>query len=158
MRNTVTVTRRFPTWAAANEVRDRLAANGGFERYGIDRIAIERLRGEFELVIRTDEFHRGSIEHQLHSFAMLDSSAERPWAEAGLTSSLWLFGIAAVAGAALYGLFRWHDQGSDPRQPLGRGRDRHWDDPRGEDWREQGGKSGSYQREGLRSREDGYAI
>jgi hypothetical protein len=161
MRNTVTVSQRFPTWAAANEARDRLAGNDGFERYGIDRIDIERFGGEFELVIRTDEFHRDQIEHLLRSSGtMFNPPTERPWAEAGLTSSLWMFGIAAAAGAVLYGLFRWHDQGSGQGRvrSSGRRRDRHWDDPRGEDWRPQRDSVESYQREGLRSHEDGYAI
>ena len=163
MRNTVTISQRFPTWAAANNARDRLAQGDGFERYGIDRIDIERLGGEFELLIRTDEFHRDQIEHLLRSSGTMFNppAAERPWAEVGLTSSLLLFGIAAVAGAFVYSLFgRSHERsGQGPawvtvRRPS-RQRLDAWDDDGGRGQRQ---RFESDQREGLRSHEEGYAI
>lgn len=66
MHGIVTVTQRFPTWAAAYEARERLAQDG-FDEYGIERIDIERLGRTFELLVRTDEFHRDQIEHLLRS-------------------------------------------------------------------------------------------
>ena len=65
----VTVTQGYPSWAAANAARDHLAQDGGFARYGIERIDIARDGGAFELLIRTVEFHRDQIEHLLRSRA-----------------------------------------------------------------------------------------
>ena len=67
MQSRTTVTQPFATWAAANEARDRLAADDGFSRYGIERIYIERRGPHFDLLVRTDEFHRDQIEHLLRS-------------------------------------------------------------------------------------------
>ena len=67
MRNVVTVSQRYPTWAAAYAARERLAEDGGFDGHGIERIDIERWAGRFELLVRTDEFHRDEIEHLLRS-------------------------------------------------------------------------------------------
>jgi hypothetical protein len=163
MHNTVTISQRFPTWAAANEARDRLAQGDGFERYGIDRIDIERFGGEFELLIRTDEFHRDQIEHLLRSSGTMFNppAAERPWAEVGLTSSLLVFGIAAVGGAFLYSLFRRSPERAERRPAWvtvrrpSRQRLDAWDDDGGRWQRE---RFESDQREGLRSHEEGYAI
>ena len=47
MRNTVTVTQNYPTFAAACAARDALA-HGGLLEYGIDRVDIERLNGRFD--------------------------------------------------------------------------------------------------------------
>ncbi len=159
---TVTVTQRFPTWAAANDARDRLAENGGLERYGIERIDIERLGGEFELLIRTDEFHRDHIEHLLRSSGTLFNppATERHWAGPGLTRSLLFFGIAAVAGVVLYGFFGGGDGSSDRRQVRRAGRrpltQRSYRDDDGRRWQRE--RFESDQREGLRSHAEGYAV
>jgi hypothetical protein len=163
MHNTVTISQRFPTWAAANEARDRLAQDGGFDRFGIDRIDIERLGGEFELLIRTDEFHRDQIEHLLRSSGTMFNppAAERPWAGPGLTNSLLVFGMAAVAGAFLYSMFGRSQETSGRRPPwvtVRRPTPQRWDDRSdgGRRWERE--RSARDQREGLRSHEEGYAI
>ncbi len=163
MQAIVTVTQRFPTWAAANDARDRLAENGGFERYGIERIHIERREGDFELLIRTDEFHHDHIEHLLRSSNTMFNppATEQPWAQTRVGRSLLLFGTAAVAGALFYGLFgrgsdashRRQAQRDEPRAP-----DRHWRDPREDSGQWQRERFESDQREGLRSHAEGYAV
>ena len=163
MRDTVSITKRFPTWAAANEARDRLAADGGFERYGIERIDIERLGGEFELLIRTDEFHRDQIEHLLRSTGTMFNppAGQRPWAEVNLTKSLLMFGVAAVAGAFLYSLYG-RSQETPRRRPawvtVRRPSHHRWDERYEEEERRQRDVYDRDQREGLRSHEEGYAI
>lgn len=116
MRNAVTVTQTFPTWAAAYEARERLAQDDGLDRYGIDRVDIERLGGAFDLLIRTDEFHRDEIEHLLRSsgtsFNPPAPMESRRW-HAG--APLMVLGTAAIAGLAFYTL-------------LGRGRGRRVND------------------------------
>jgi len=163
MQNIVTITQRFPTWAAANHARDRLAADGGFERYGIERIDIERLGGEFELLIRTDEFHRDQIEHLLRSTGTMFNppAGQRPWAEVNLTNSLLMLGAAAVAGAFLYSLFgRSHE--TPQRRPawvtVRRPSHHRWDEryEESERWRRE--RCDRDQREGLRSHDEGFAI
>jgi hypothetical protein len=101
MRSHVTVTQEFQTWAAACAARDYLA-HGGLLEYGIDRVDIERLNDRFELVIRTDEFHRDQIEHLLRS----TGTPLNPTREGG---SGWAkptpLVIAGIATAAVAGLF-----------------------------------------------------
>lgn len=155
----VTVTQRFPTWAAANETRDQLAGNGGFDRYGIERIDIERLGAEFELRIRTVEFHRDHIEHLLRSSGTMFNlpAAARPWAQTDVARSLLYFGAAAVAGACLYALFGRRNGGSHRQEtwrteqlPRGESRDDslNWQRKRFE----------SDRQAGLRSHAEGFAI
>ena len=163
MQNTVTITQRFPTWAAANDARDRLAEDGGFERFGIHRIDIERFGGEFELLIRTDEFHRDQVEHVLRSSGTMFNppAAERPWAEVGLKSSLLLFGLAAVGGAVLYGLLGRSHETPPRRRPAWvtvRRPAHRWEERYAEEERWQRERSDRDQREGLRSHDEGYAI
>ena len=113
MRNSVTVTQTFPSLAAANAARERLAEGRGFDRYGIDGIAIERFAGQFELLIRTDEFHRDQIEHLLRSSgtAFNPPTAEsRRW---GAVAPALLLGAAAVTGAALYTLWNRSERRPD---------------------------------------------
>jgi hypothetical protein len=161
MHEIVTVTQRFPTWAAANETRDRLAQNGGFERYGIERIDIERSEGEFELLIRTSEFHRDHIEHLLRSSGTMFNApaGERPWAQSRVARSLMLFGTAAVAGAVLYGVLGRRDDEARRRPAWRRERPSrlHVSEAREEDrWQRE--RFESDQREGMRSHAEGYAV
>ncbi|HEX5868011.1 MAG TPA: hypothetical protein VFY72_09920, partial [Beijerinckiaceae bacterium] len=102
----VTVTQGYPSWAAANAARDHLAQDGGFARYGIERIDIARDGGAFELLIRTVEFHRDQIEHILRSSGTRFNppAAVHPGANTALTRSLLVFGAAALAGALAYSL------------------------------------------------------
>jgi hypothetical protein len=158
MQAIVTVTQRFPTWADANAARDRLARDDGFDRYGIERIDIERLGPDFELLIRTTEFHRDHIEHLLRSSGtpFNPPAAERAWAGPGLIRSLLYFGIAAAAGALLYGLYG-RDDGTERRQakrPVRRLRGGERDDDR--QWQRE--RLERDQREGMRSHAEGYAI
>jgi hypothetical protein len=113
MRNTVTVTQTFPTWAAAYEARGRLAEEDGFDRFGIDDIEIGRLGPEFELLIRTDEFHRDQIEHLLRSSGTnLNPPATMEGRRWPSVAPVVLLGAAALTGVGLYAL-------------LSRTRDRH---------------------------------
>lgn len=105
MRNNVTVTQTFSTLAAANAARERLAEGGGFDRYGIDGVAIERFGREFELLIRTDEFHRDQIEHVLRSSGTALNPPVRESRRWGAAAPALLLGAAAVTGAALYTLW-----------------------------------------------------
>jgi hypothetical protein len=101
MRSHVTVTQEFPTWAAACAARDYWA-HGGLLEYGIDRVEIERLNDRFELVIRTDEFHRDQIEHLLRSTGTpLNKTREGASRWSAPTPLV----IAGVATAAVAGLF-----------------------------------------------------
>ena len=105
MRNTVTVSQEFPTWAAAYEVKERLAEEHGFDEHGIERIDIERFGGRFELLVRTDEFHRDEIEHLLRSSGTMFNPPARPTPRsAGAALPLLLLGAAAIAGMATYAL------------------------------------------------------
>src|SRR5215213_11820413 len=106
MPNSVVITERFPTWAAASEARNRLAHNGGFQRYRIEGANIDHIGSEFALMIHTDETHRDEIEHLLRSSGtMFDRPlGTRPGREQGLTSPLLIFGLAVVAGGVLYSL------------------------------------------------------
>jgi hypothetical protein len=105
MRNTVTVSQEFPTWAAAYEARERLTQEHGFDEHGIERIDIERLGGRFELLVRTDEFHRDEIEHLLRSSGTMFNPPARRTARGGSAAMpLLLLGAAAVAGMAVYTL------------------------------------------------------
>jgi hypothetical protein len=105
MRNTVTVSQEFPTWAAAYDARQRLADEHGFDEHGIERIDIERFGGRFELVVRTDEFHRDEIEHLLRSSGTMFNPPMRPAPRsAGSAMPLLLLAMAAVAGIATYAL------------------------------------------------------
>ena len=96
MRNVVTVTQDFPSWAAASAARDRLARDKGFDEFGIERIDIERLGSRFELLVRTDEFHRDQIEHLLRSSGTPFNPPARADAR-GRALPLLLAGAAAVA-------------------------------------------------------------
>ena len=104
MRNVVTVSQRYPTWAAAYAARERLAEDGGFDGHGIERIDIERWAGRFELLVRTDEFHRDEIEHLLRSAgtAFYPPAESEPRRRRALP--LLLLGAAALAGTAAYAL------------------------------------------------------
>jgi hypothetical protein len=116
MRNTVTISQEFPTWAAAYEARERLARERGFDERGIDRIDIERFGGRFELLVRTDEFHRDEIEHLLRSSGTMFNPPARQTARGGNAALPLVFlGLAAVAGMTVYALL-----GSRrPRTPSG---------------------------------------
>lgn len=104
MRNAVTVSQRYPTWAAAYAARERLVEDGGFDEHGIDRIDIERLAGKFELLVRTDEFHRDEIEHRLRSAGTDFNPPAQAEPRRRGAMPLLLLGAAAVAGAAAYAL------------------------------------------------------
>jgi hypothetical protein len=104
MRNTVTVSQKFPTWAAAYEARERLAEEHGFDEHGIERIDIERFGGRFELLVRTDEFHRDEIEHLLRSSGTMFNPPARRAARGGGAMPLLLLGAAAIAGMTVYAL------------------------------------------------------
>jgi hypothetical protein len=123
MRNTVTVRQEFPTWAAAYEARERLAEEHGFDERGIERIDIERLNGRFELLVRTDEFHRDEIEHLLRSSGTMFNPPARPRSRVASTAMpLLLLGAAAVTGMAVYSLLgsrrpRARTDGAASRQP-----------------------------------------
>lgn len=104
MRNVVTVSQRYPTWAAAYAARERLAEDGGFDEYGIERIDIERFAGRFELLVRTDEFHRDEIEHLLRSAGTAFNPPERQESHRSRAAPLLLLGAAALAGAVAYAL------------------------------------------------------
>ncbi|HEY7386074.1 MAG TPA: hypothetical protein VH743_20635 [Beijerinckiaceae bacterium] len=113
MRNSVTVTQTFPSLAAANAVRERLAEERGFDRYGIDEVAIERLGGQFELLIRTDEYHRDQIEHLLRSSGTAfnpPAAQTRRW---GAVAPALLLGAAAVTSVALYTLWNRSERRPD---------------------------------------------
>ena len=112
MRNTVTVSQEFPTWAAAYEARERLAQEHGFDEHGIERIDIERLGGRFELLVRTDEFHRDQIEHLLRSSGTTFNPPARRARGGSAVVPLLLLGAAAVAGMAVYTML-----GSRPQRP-----------------------------------------
>jgi hypothetical protein len=116
MRNTVTVSQQYPSWAEAYEARERLVEEHGLDEHGIDQIEIERFGGRFELVVRTDEFHRDEIEHLLRSAGTPFNPPAWPerrmfsppaWREPGngLVRPLALLGAAALAGVAAYALF-----------------------------------------------------
>jgi hypothetical protein len=104
MRNLVTVTQTFPSLAAANAARERLTEDAGFDRFGIDRVDIERFGGAFELLIRTDEFHRDQIEHLLRSSGTLFNAPARETRRWTAAPAI-LLGAAAVTGMALYALW-----------------------------------------------------
>jgi len=162
MQSRATVTQLFATWAAANDTRDRLAQGEGFSRYGIDRIDIERRGGGFELLIRTDEFHRDQIEHLLRSSGTTfnRSAASRPLAEAGLSSPFMIFGIAAAVGAAAYLLWSQRSGSRQARtaRTYGRSLDhRRWDEDDARPWL----RDRQYERDqraGLRSHAEGFAV
>jgi hypothetical protein len=102
MRNVVTVTQEFPTWAAAYAARERLAGDG-FDEYGIDRIDIERNSRRFELRVRTDEFHRDQIEHLLRSSGTpFNQPAKERRGRWSAATPLLLAGAATVAAAGLF--------------------------------------------------------
>jgi hypothetical protein len=116
MRNTVTVSQQYPSWAEAYEARERLVEEHGLDEHGIDQIEIERFGGRFELVVRTDEFHRDEIEHLLRSAGTPFNPPARPerrlfsapaWRESGngFARPLALLGAAALAGVAAYAFF-----------------------------------------------------
>ena len=104
MRNVVTVSQRYPTWAAAYAARERLAEDGGFDEYGIERIDIERFAGRFELLVRTDEFHRDEIEHLLRSAGTAFNPPAESEPRRRRALPLLLLGAAALAGTAAYAL------------------------------------------------------
>jgi hypothetical protein len=104
MRNIVTVSQQFPTWAAAYEARERLAREDGFDRHGIDRIEIERFAGKFELLVRTDERHRDEIAHILQAEEVVAPPPTRARVRRGSAVPLLLLGTAALAGVAVYTL------------------------------------------------------
>jgi uncharacterized protein YjiS (DUF1127 family) len=102
MRGIVTVTQRFPTWAAAYEARERLLQDHDLDDYGIERVDIERLGGRFELLVRTDEFHRDQIEHALRSSdGRLSAPATRPRRSGSPVVPLLMAGAATVAAIGL---------------------------------------------------------
>jgi hypothetical protein len=106
VRNAVTVTQPFPNRAQAEEARDRLTLNGGPGRYGIESFTILERGDGFELVIRTIEFHRDEIEHQLRSSGTtLNPPVSERERETADTVRPWLiFGAAAAVGAVLVSL------------------------------------------------------
>ena len=148
----VTVTQGYPSWAAANAARDHLAQDGGFARYGIERIDIARDGGAFELLIRTVEFHRDQIEHLLRSRAR--GSTRHPGANTAVTRSLLVFGAAALAGGLAYSLFGRRDHARDRRRKAWPSRWQSHDDrvPTERDG------FASARREGLRSHAEGFAV
>ena len=162
MQSRATVTQPFATWAAANDARDRLAADDGFSRYGVERIDIERRGRRFELLIRTDEFHRDQIEHLLRSSgtAFNRPAPSRPLTEAGLSSSFMIFGFAAAAGAAAYLLWSKRSGKRQTRtsQTFARSPDhRRWDEDDARPWL----RDRQYERDqraGLRSHAEGFAV
>jgi hypothetical protein len=160
----VTVTQRYPSWAAANAARDGLAQDGGFARYGIERVDISRDGRAFALLIRTVEFHRDQIEHLLRSSGtrLNPPAAERPWANTAVTRSLLVFGAAALAGALAYSLLGGRNDAADRRQ-AGRRRARPAERPSRWQGRDDGGRVErhdieSARREGLRSHAEGFAV
>jgi hypothetical protein len=118
MRNSVTVTQTFSTLAAANAARERLAEERGFDRYGIDGVAIERLGGQFELLIRTDEFHRDQIEHLLRSSGTAFNPPAMQHHRWGAVAPALLLGAAAVTGAALYTLWKRPERRPNGARPM----------------------------------------
>ena len=52
MQSRATVTQPFATWAAANEARDRLAADDGFSRYGIDSLKAAGITAELSTFLQ----------------------------------------------------------------------------------------------------------
>jgi hypothetical protein len=115
MRNTVTVSQQYPSWAEAYEARERLVEEHGLDEHGIDQIEIERFGGKFELLVRTDEFHRDEIEHLLRSAGTPFNPPTRPMprmfntpagsdSRNGFARPLLLLGAAALAGVATYAL------------------------------------------------------
>jgi hypothetical protein len=158
----VTVTQHYPSWAAANEARDVLAQNGGFARYGIERIDIARDGGAFELLIRTVEFHRDPIEHLLRSSGTrLNPPAVMHSGNTAMTSSLLVFAAAALAGALAYSLFGRSDHARNRQRA---GRRKAWPQARPSRWESHddvlGERDGfeSARREGLRSHAEGFAV
>jgi hypothetical protein len=159
----VTVTQRYPSWAAANEARDNLAQGGGFARYGIERIDIARDGGAFELLIRTVEFRRDQIEHLLRSSGtrLNPPAAVHPWANTAVTRSLLVFTAAALVGALAFSLFGRSDHAGDRRRASRR---KAWPQARPSRWESHddvlGGQDGfeSARREGLRSHAEGFAV
>ena len=159
----VTVTQRYPSWAAANAARDNLAQDGGFARYGIERIDIARDGGAFELLIRTVEFHRDQIEHLLRSSGtrLNPPAAVHSGTNTAVTRSLLVFTAAAVAGALAYRLFGRRDHARDRRRASRR---EAWPQARPSRWESRddvlGERDGfeSARREGLRSHAEGFAV
>ena len=163
MPNTVVIAERFPTWAAASEARNRLAHNGGFQRYRIEGANIDHIGSEFALMIHTDETHRDEIEHLLRpSGTMFGRPLEaRPSSEPGLASPLLIFGLAVVTGGVLYSLLqRRYERSQEPE---------HWDDDlsanaerrsagREDEQEWQHRQLESDQRAGLRSHAEGFAV
>lgn len=101
----VIVTQPFASRERAEEARHRLARNSGPGGYAIESFAIVERGDGVELIIRTIEFHRDEIEHQLRS----SGTTFNPPARAGNTGAgtvrPWLiFGAAAAAGAVLVSL------------------------------------------------------
>jgi hypothetical protein len=102
MRNAVTVTQRFPSWAAAYDARQRLSENDGFDQHGIERIEIERFGGRFELLVRTDQFHQAEVEHLLRSAGtVINPPATGRVERQRSTVPLLLAGGATLAAVAL---------------------------------------------------------
>jgi len=169
MPNTVTLTERFPTWAAASAARNRLAQSGGFSRYGIADASIDRIGSEFALVIHTDEAHRNEIDALLRSSGTMFNRplGQRSHNQPGLTSPIVIFGIGAVLGAVLFTWFTRRHRGRD--QPtlwreeglwepeLSRDLDR-WHAGRDDEQEWQHQQLERDQRAGLRSHAEGYAV
>lgn len=128
MQDIVTVTQRFPTWAAAYEARERLTKENGFDEYGIERIDIERLGGRFELLVRTDEFHRDQIEHLLRSSGTTFNPPAERRAGGGRIVPLLLAGAATVATIGLLAAL-WPRREDQPR--MGAMPEPHADAPTG---------------------------
>ncbi len=157
MPNTVVLTETFSTWAAASAAKNRLAQSGGFQRFGIHALNVERTRDDFELRIEADAAHRHEIEHLLRSGAPLYGlPKDQSWPEPGLVSPVVMLGIAAAAGIFIY---RMLSRGS--RQE--RGLERRWTErpisrraarrTRGRDRQHE-----ADQRAGIRSHDEGYAV
>lgn len=105
MQSIVTVTQRFPTWAAAYAARERLLEEHGIDDYGIERIDIERLGRRFELLVRGDEMHRREIEQLLRSVgARSNPPARQRRNEGSRAVPLLLVGAAAIAAIGLLAL------------------------------------------------------
>jgi hypothetical protein len=157
MPDTIVVTETYSTWAAANAARNRLTQSGGFQRFGIHAVNVERTRDDFELRIEADPAHRDDITHLLRSGAPLYTQPkDQSWPEPGLVSPVVMLGIAAAAGIFVY---RMLSRGS--RRQAGAERRLAW--PSGEHRAvtapsRHGRQHDADQRAGIRSHDEGYAL
>jgi hypothetical protein len=155
MANTVVLTETFSTWAAASAAKNRLAQSGGFQRYGIRALNVERARDDFELRIEADAAHRDEIEHLLRTGAPLYTRPKHAtWPEPGLISPVAMLGIAAAAGIVVYRILsrssRKDLRAAARSTPPPR---EHVSPMQRQDWQHE-----ADQRAGIRSHEQGYAI